>query len=343
MSPSVKWGMLLILGAAAITGCCLVDDDIQNCGQDCELDYEMQLVTNMTAELQTQLSLAAEVAVVPALHKQLDPVFTDFAHDVNLSFYDVEGDSLRLHHERHVMDASETSYSLYIPVRSYMHLALANLEENTGLRLEGDERCHTAVIREADRDTLESHTIGLFTARHPIEMVEGKDQEFDVQLHMANCAATLVLDTLGGHVRDIRVFGAGFATEFCVADSSYRYRPGTVVRAIQASTEEGQPLCFTTVSFPSRRATESKVVIDIDDPGEKASVDECWQLRVYTRLADGSITESVLSVYQTLDPGHYRIVKAHLRYDGSAATKDPDVGVSITTRWVPGMSVDVPL
>ena len=72
MSPSVKWGMLLILGAAAITGCCLVDDDILGCGQDCELDYEMQLVTNMTAELQTQLSLAAEVAVVPALRKQLE-------------------------------------------------------------------------------------------------------------------------------------------------------------------------------------------------------------------------------------------------------------------------------
>lgn len=336
--------MLFLLWAMAFMGCGLVDDDTRDCGENCELDYEMQLVTNMNTELQTELTLAEEVAVIPALRQQLEPVFTDYAKDVNLSFYDVTGDSLRLYQEKHIMDASETYYNLFIPAHNYMHLGVANLEMNPSIGLEGDSRCHTAALRQPDRDTLESHQSGIFTARHVIRLTDDQDQSFDVHLYMANCATTLVLDTLGGNIRDVRVFCAGLATEFLLADSLYRFRPGTVVRALQAPTAEGLPLCFTTVSFPSREAPPSKAVIDADDPFvSEPSDEELWEIRVYTVLEDGSITQSLLGVYNSLRPGQYRIIKAHVRDDGSVVTKDPDVGVSITTKWKTGFNETIPL
>ena len=42
---------LLVL--CLFTSCSMIDDDLDNCTQ---LDYELQLITNMTTEVQTQLT-----------------------------------------------------------------------------------------------------------------------------------------------------------------------------------------------------------------------------------------------------------------------------------------------
>ena len=96
----------------------------------------------MTTELQTQLSMAADVNVSSALRQYMSGIFTDYAHDVNLSFYDVYGDSTRLHNERHIMDANQSSYTLFIPVRKYMHIAIANIEDNHLHALHPREKVH---------------------------------------------------------------------------------------------------------------------------------------------------------------------------------------------------------
>ena len=177
--------------------CSLIDEDMRDCEADTRIDYELRLVTNMTTELQTQLSLEEDAEVAAALEACWKEVFTDRAHDVDLSFYNVVEPMERLHHERHVMDASQTSYTLYIPVRRYLHLAVANLEGNGNLRLEDDTQSATAALRQQLADTLDSQTKGIFTARLPMDIREGVDQEFDVRLYMANSAAAIVLDTLG--------------------------------------------------------------------------------------------------------------------------------------------------
>ena len=118
--------MTLMMGALALSSCSTIDDDLSNCANDFELDYELRLVTNMTTELQTQLNTETDVSVATALRTYLSDIFTDFAHDVDLSFYDTEGDSLRLQHDEHVMDANQASYTLNLPMRQYMHLAAAN-------------------------------------------------------------------------------------------------------------------------------------------------------------------------------------------------------------------------
>ena len=174
MRKTLKYS-ILALSALIFTGCVLVDQDMSDCETDYTIDYELRLVTNMTTELQTQLSMAADVNVSAALNQYMSGIFTDYAHDVNLSFYDVYGDSLRLHNERHIMDANQSSYTLFIPVRKYMHVAIANIEDNHEVGLEADELCHTSRLVQPVRDTVESHPTGIFTARLPMDIKDGEE------------------------------------------------------------------------------------------------------------------------------------------------------------------------
>lgn len=333
MSPAIKHISIGALLLFALPACRYIDEEVADCVKEYELDYEMHLVTNMTTELETKLNMETDVAVASSLRSYLENVFTDRAHDVDLSFYDVFGDSLRLHHEKHIMDASQSSYSLNIPVRRYMHVGLANLDDNRTLSLENDEWCHRSRLQQTVADTLPCQPRGVFTARTPIDIVEGVDQEFEVSLYMANCATSLVLDTLGSHVKKIRVFATGFATAFDVADSVYRFQYSPIIRADQLEVKEdlrGQ-LCFATVNFPSR--------------GPETKADEqlpvYWEYRVYSYLKDGTITETKLSITHPLEPAQLDILKATVYASGALVPEDITVGVSVSLDWKPGMEHEI--
>jgi hypothetical protein len=86
MRFAIRLSVVLSLLAAVSMGCSWVDDDLSDCETEYTLDYELRLVTNMTAELQTQLSLDTDLAVSTALKDYLSNTFTDYAHDVDLGF-----------------------------------------------------------------------------------------------------------------------------------------------------------------------------------------------------------------------------------------------------------------
>lgn len=348
--------IFLVFEVAAISACNLVDEDVRDCPkdepvpeEDYVMDYGLQLVTNMRTELETQLSMVSEVKVSAAMETYLKDIFTDYAHDVDLSFYDVKEDSVRLHHESHIMDASQSSYTLLIPARKYMHLAVANIQDNPTVSLGDDARCHTAALHQEVRDTLDSHRRGIFSARLPMAMKENEDQEFDVSLYMANCAAALVLDTLGCGVKDIKVFTSGFATDFRLADSTYLYRYTPVIRANAVPLPDASTgrACFVSVHFPSRPVPETKSSIDTEDPFVSESAENpLWQYRIYTRLSDGSITETLLGVRVPLKPGQLKLVKGWIDGDGAIRPGDEfstTVAVSVVLNWDPGMSWTVDL
>lgn len=317
----------------ALPACRYIDEDLANCEKEFELEYEMRLVTNMTTELETKLNMETDVAVASSLKSYLETIFTDRAHDADLSFYDVFGDSVRLHHERHIMDATQSSYTLNIPVRRYMHVGLANLEDNRTLTLENDERCHRSRLQQQVADTLGTQRHGVFTARLPMDIKAGVDQEFNVSLYMANCATALVLDTLDSHVKDIRVFATGFATAFDVADSLYRFQYSPIIRADQLDVKEdprGQ-LCFATVNFPSRGpVTKAEEELPI-----------YWEYRVYSYLRDETITETKLAITHALEPAQLDILKAKVYANGALEPGDVTVGVSVSLDWKPGMEHEV--
>lgn len=337
MSAGVR-NILYVLLAAAFTGCSLVDEDLRDCGKEYSIEYSLTLVTNVSdeiaSELETPMSTGLENSAANALREYLKNIFTDYAHDVHLSFYDVAEDSLLLHREEHIMDASHSSYTLYMPERRYMHTALANVNDNPLANITGDDRCHREKLHQPVQDTLSSHTTGLFTARLPMDIQEGQDRNFYVRLYMANSAAAIVIDTTGRNIRDLKLFATGFATDFSVCDSLYHFKSAPVFRMDSLPLEE-EGCCFASVHFPSRD-TE-------DDTKDVVTESALWCLKAYVTTQDGSVTESVLGVTEPLKAGELKILKAKVLDNGAVQPDDPTVAVSITLEWSGGMDIPIDL
>ena len=321
-----------------LVACSTIDDDLSDCGTGYQLDYQLQLVTNMTTELSTQLTTSTDVKLASAVRSHLSRIFTDMAHDVDLSFYDTEGDSLRLQHDEHIMDDSLASYTLYLPMRRYMHLAVANLIDNPMVSLANDEYCHQSVLQQPETDTISSHTTGIFTARLPMEVLEGVNQNFKVHLYMANCASTLVIDTIGSGVRDVKVYVKGFATGFNIADSTYQFsQQSPVVRPDIVNVENTGDISFCSVTFPSREVTTTRGIIETTEPFvAPTSENSLWEYHVYVTTKEGSITETKLYVNKPLRAGQLKVLKAKAIGNGSVTTTDQTVAVSVTLNWDDG-------
>ena len=341
---------LLLSACWLAAGCSVIDDDLTDCGEEekqYEMVYQLKLVTNMTTELQTQLTTITEIDVANALQSHLMNIFTDFAHDVDLSFYDTEGDLERLQHDMHIMDANQKSYTLTLPMRKYMHLAVANIADNNVVGLTGDERSNTSMLRQhtptvsggSPAGTIASHTTGLFTARQPMEVLEGVDQTFNVRLYMANSAVALVLKPKGHKYKDLKVYTTGFANEFLINDSTYVYE-NTSARVVADPVETGNDLlCFCSVNFPSRDAAPTPTT----KVAGMAAGGTIWQLKVYLTNEDGSITETVLDIDEPLKAGNLKIIKGELDDAGAVRPYDSTVGVSVTLDWNDGGSYETPL
>jgi hypothetical protein len=171
-----------------------------------------------------------------------------------------------------------------------------------------------------------------------MEVLEGVDQSFNVHLYMANCAATVVVDTVGSGIRDLHVFTTGFASGFKIADSTYVFadKPPMVRAAVVPSETDGN-IMFCSVTFPSREDPASRTVIETEEPFiSPTSENSLWEFVVYAVAADGSITETTLYVNKPLRAGQLKIVKAKANKDGSLETKDTSVGVSVKLHWNSG-------
>jgi len=326
-----------------LTACSVIDEDRSDCKPQAELNYELKLVTNMTTELRTELTTQTDIQLASALREHLSEVFTDFAHDVNLSFYDTQGDSMLLQKDEHIMDANQASYALNLPMRQYMHLAAANVVDNELVEVAFDDRCHRSMLRQVDRDTIDSHGTGLFTARQPMEVLGNVDQNFDVHLYMANCASTLVIDPRGHDFTDrIRVYSTGFATGFHTCDSVFQYsdRP-PVVRTSRIALDDISELGFCSVTFPSREPETTRTVIEtiepfIAQPGEEA----LWEFHVYVLQPDGTWTKTVLRIKDPLRAGQLKIIKCWLNENGEVVTENPEVSTSVTLDWKEGLEIN---
>lgn len=329
-----------------VSGCSVIDEDLSDCDEALMLDYDLHLVTNMSIELQKEFDRQADANLLKALRSYLSPVFTDYARDIHLSFYDVQADAVLLHQEQHQMDANEMSYALFLPNRQYMHIATANVDGNGTATLEGSDYRHTAGLLQPRSDTVSTHKTGLFTARKMIQQVEkGGQNTVYVHLYMANCAAGLVLDTSEAKLKDLKVLATGFASGFNIADSSYVYsdKPQMVV-ADKVNTGNNGQQCFCTVNFPSPESGTTRTVTETEDPFVSLdALDALWQFRVYATLPDGKVTESVLGVKKPLRAGQLKIIHARVYSNGGLEPDEPEVAVSITLDWKEAGNYPVPL
>ena len=338
---------LCFINLLLLTGCSVIDEDLSDCGKEATVDYEVELVTNMALELEMQLDALKDKEIIEVLRDYMSRIFTDHAYDVDLSFYDTQGDSARLLHDQHIMDANQRRYVLHLPINDYQHLAAANLLNNGQVSLVDDARCHPSRLLQQRADTIAPHTTGLFTARLPMRLVENIDQTFFVRLYMANCASALVLDPRGRQPRDIRVVASGFASQYQLCDSVYTFdAEPQVIKTDRLLSPTDPRICYCTVNFPSRESGASLVrgagdptrtIIEtlapfVSKPGEQS----LWEYRVYVTNADGTVTESIVGIREPLRAGQLKIVQVWVDDDGTVKSDLPEVGVSVTLDWKPG-------
>ena len=314
---------------------CRINEDLSVCGNKFHITYMVKLVTNMTTELRNVLDEQADEPVAQALYEYLDDIFTDHAHDVNLSFFSTEADSALSHHEEHIINSNQESFTIQLPVEEYMHLSLANIRNQSAVQYVNATNCHKAYLQQYGSDQLNTcHNTGLFTARLPMEVIEGKDQEFNVHLYMANSAVALVVDSLGSHTKDMKVFLDGMADSFLIADSTYTFNSNTLVPASEVSVPGGHQSCYVGVCFPSRDTATRTVSAD----GTSSSADgSIWSIKAYVQTADGKTTENILYVRDPLQAGCLKIIKVKLQPNGSFLTVDLNVGLSVTLDWKEGI------
>ena len=321
----------MLFMVTCFSACSSIDDDLTDCPPDesqYQMEYQLRLVTNMTTELKTQLTTITEVGVAKALETHLKDIFSDFAHDIDLSFYDTEGTLDNLYHKSDTINSNQTSYSLTLPMRKYMHLAVANLANNDMVALKDEQHSNTSMLLQAEGSILESHTTGLFTARQPMEVLSGVDQVFNVRLFMANSAVALVLNTKGHAYTDMKVYSTGFANRFNIKDSVYVFpKESPLIKATKVETGNDL-LCYCSVNFPSHDGTT------------RADEETLWQIKVYITNTDGSITESVLDIKEPLKAGDLRIIKGDIDDQGGVRPYDSTVGVSVMLDWNEGSTYD---
>ena len=181
------------LGVAILSGCSyLVDEDQSDCGGAIRIDYRLRLVTNEQTELEKMLSEQKDAPVKKALQASLEGIFTDIAHDVDLSFYDQTG--LRLEHLETVVDQERFDCSLYLPAQTILHACTANVADNGAVTLEGGETGPAGqFVQHAAEGVTDPHRTGLFTGRKTLDVRPDADQQFAVDLTIVNAATALVV------------------------------------------------------------------------------------------------------------------------------------------------------
>jgi hypothetical protein len=327
-----KLYIVLLIIAVAASGCRLIDDDLTVCGSSYLIDYEMRLVTEVHMTIEERLSLEVEKHIADTLKRWSDPYFSGHAHDLDMCFYSLDGTDELQHHKNDIINATQKSYTLYIPRQDYRHLAVVNIQENNQLSYSIGTTSTASHITQRTGDTIPSHETAVYTARELMYMSEldEEDKTFEVKLYMASCAVAFVItNTTSAKPKIQRVVVGGTASGFVLRDSIYTFDTHSFIRAERITDE-----CYAVLTLPSRDSiTASKA------PARDAQTapTPLWEARVYTLRPDGKTVETVFSFSDPLRAGTMEIVKMQIQDDGSVvAVENPEVGVSVTLDWGEG-------
>ena len=343
----------LLAMALLPVSCSTIDDDLDDCFIDLQAEYELRLVTNENLELARVLSDRPGIA--DALRQHLSGVFSDQGRDLDLSFY-LNG--TRSHQQTESMNnASTHRVNMTLEIEDYEHLAIANVQNNGVVTLEGDNTLQTSILKsQTSNQEIASQSTGIFTGRRSFPNMTWGVYPYHMPLYMANCAAAIVLDPRTAKFTDVKIFTTGFATSFNVADSTYQYDNSPLVRAERvAMPDTTRWLAFSAVSYPSRepnalsRETNSQLStlnsqqsstrsrVDTDQPFSYAnSGQDLWQYECYVTLSDATITKTTLTIRHPLRGGQLKVLRAYIDDQGVIRLYDTTVGVDVDLKWNSG-------
>ena len=339
--------LYLFIFLPLFSGCSMVDEDLSECEEKLNVQYQVSLKTNLALELQTVLRNRFETEVADLLEDSLKMIFREYAHDVDLSFF-ANGDLSFFDH--HIMDAGQATYELNLPAEDYHHLALANMMEEPSIFVNGTDRENSLQLIQSGSKQIDSHRIGLFTARHDIDIKGNQSQTFNVTFYMANCASVLVIrNEKNVQYKDIWVRSSDFANGFMVNDSVFKHDENPMVNDVHVMNPPKQREVFYAVTFPScdtaedahRLTSETRAEIG-DEDVQLGDEDQkrIWRKYVFVRLLNGTVTRTVLNVRKALMAGQVMVIYVDLEEGGGIKSANPEIGTSITLDWKSGLIIE---
>lgn len=330
------WLLCLVWGAA-LPGCGLIDERMDNCPEESTLTLTLDLVNNKAAEMDNKLGSEHDRPLRAALEDYLTDVFVDKVHDVDLSFFDQRRRHERTFHETLVMDAAQKVISLRLSASDYLVVGAANLSGVPMVSLKNvEEEEGIALVQNLTRH-VDSHPAGLFTARKRMRVADDEDQRLEIDFHMINSAAALVLNCDSCTVRSIKAEYDGLGNAFRIADSAFAFTNYSLIRADEIDVEPyiqrdadisnetdwfydpywelwtTTPRMLCGVGFPSPSVASSVAGTAI----------RIWGINLYVTLDDGTVTLSELSIGAPLPPGSLMIIKGWIKADGSFSPVPP--------------------
>lgn len=321
--------------AVALSFSSCINEDTSDCGCDQDITYDMSLRTNVDTEISSQLQTQVEQNFAPQLRKALENVFTDYAKSNDLSFY-IGG--VRMRHEQNEMNSTSAKYTLYLDRNTYDHLALANVAEEAEVDVLHGDTLSSMVLQLEQKDTVDNHGYGLFTARKRILSTDFDSTTIDVPLYMQNCAAVVLVDQ--SEVKADELFGYvdGMTTTFHVQDSLYTTDRQVVTRAnLVLPADE---TTANTTQAQTTQETDNKKLAALYAVTFPSTTDE-WRFNVIAKV-NGEYKKSTLTVHESLNAGQLKIIKTTLTDDGGLKTKSVNVAVSVSS-WQDGNKHDVDL
>lgn len=311
--------LMTLSTAFGLSSC--INEDMSKCGKDYKIKYNLRLNTQIHTLIDIDLNTTEERHIANRLKQELGTVFTDHALDNDLSFFIGK---VLYRHEANIMNANSVSYTIYLPRNDYQNLSLANTGSARNVKITGANDCKALALEQEQKDTINSHNIGLFTSRLSIDE---NDFEHDLQttLYMANSSAVVVIDQSKVQPTELWGFVEGMATQFQVNDSTYSSSLNTMVRAKRINQD------FITNSIPTHDA-----LYTVCFPSIKPE----WRYHVIAKVND-KYTETIFTMNEPLKAGKLKIIKTRLKEDGSLSTSNTAVGVSVKLDWKPGGSHDI--
>ena len=323
----------LVILTLLYTSCSLIDDDLSVCGVDCYVTYDMRMQVNIEAVIEAELASVDDAPIAVALGKWLEPVFSGFAHDLNMLFYDQDKDHLQ-HAMQKIVDSKSASYTVYVPRGNYFHVAMVNSADNVNVSVEDTAYVSYVSLIQHAQDTLPSYNTTIYTGRTPILLTDSSTQSHHVNLYMTTCAVALIVEP-DEQVQDMQVLVSGSASGFRIQDSVYTYTRAALIRMDKVSEQ-----CYAAVTLPSRDAPSGST------PARRQAQDaaKLWQLRAYSTLSDGSVTETLIDMHSPLEAGTLQLIRVRQAEDGSLQPmQNIDASVNVTLDWNDGGSHDIDL
>ncbi|HBZ33735.1 MAG TPA: hypothetical protein DEO38_01405 [Bacteroidales bacterium] len=334
---------LLLLCVLVTQGCSVIDDDLSTCARDLELNIEVKMHTKLDLQLDQQLNSNADNPVRRIIYNQLADIFTDHAHDINVTVFE-ENSSNIAHNIDDVIDSNQSTYPISLRMANYDALALANLDDNAVVNYVSKDNHGQAMIEIPTADVSSQRT-GLFAARKHLTITGETSQTIQMTLTQINSAVSLIIDAQNISRDNVEVFVQGTASGFMMADSVFLFDKQITTRAdlpIDATPRFAAPddnntqpnvnanLCFTAVTLPSSDTEISQGCY--------------YKIIINTTNADATVTHTELSVPEQLPAGRLKIIKTQMQSDGRVLpTENTNIGVTVKLDWNDGGQHDVEL